>query len=87
VGGLVTAVTHGVSGVLVDGHDPGDWATVLADLLLAPARRLQLSIGAVRHAADFSWDRTADGLLRVYREAVTEHRALIEARLAGSFSW
>jgi D-inositol-3-phosphate glycosyltransferase len=87
VGGLVTAVTDGVSGVLVDGHDPADWARVLADLLLAPARRLRLSIGAVRHATNFSWDRTADGLLRVYREAVTEHRALIEARLAGSFSW
>jgi len=87
VGGLVTAVTDGVSGVLVDGHDPADWARVLADLLLAPARRLRLSVGAVRHAANFSWDRTADGLLRVYREAVTEHRALIAARLAGSFSW
>jgi D-inositol-3-phosphate glycosyltransferase len=87
VGGLVTAVTDGVSGVLVDGHDPGDWATVLANLLLSPARRLRLSVGAVRHATNFSWDRTADGLLRVYRESVTEHRALIEARLAGSFSW
>jgi D-inositol-3-phosphate glycosyltransferase len=71
----------------VNGHDPDDWAGVLADLLLAPARRLRLSVGAVRHATNFSWDRTADGLLRVYREAVTEHRALIAARLAGSFSW
>ena len=87
VGGLVTAVTDGVSGVLVDGHDPADWSRVLAGLLLAPARRLRLSIGAVRHARHFSWDRTADGLLRVYREAVAEHRALIESRLAGSFSW
>jgi D-inositol-3-phosphate glycosyltransferase len=87
VGGLITAVTDGVSGVLVDGHDPHDWAQVLAKLLLAPARRLQLSVGAVRHATNFSWDRTADGLLRVYREAVTEHRTLIEARLAGSVSW
>jgi D-inositol-3-phosphate glycosyltransferase len=87
VGGLVTAVTDGVSGVLVDGHDPVDWARVLGDLLLAPARRLRLSIGAVRHATGFSWDRTADGLLQVYREAMTEHRALITARLAGSFSW
>jgi D-inositol-3-phosphate glycosyltransferase len=25
VGGLVTAVRDGVSGVLIDGHDPGDW--------------------------------------------------------------
>jgi D-inositol-3-phosphate glycosyltransferase len=87
VGGLVTAVQDGVSGVLVDGHDPQDWARVLSRLLLSPARRLQLSVGAVRHASNFSWDRTAEGLLRVYREAVTEHRALIAARLAGSLTW
>ena len=73
--------------MLVDGHDPRDWSLVLGRLLLAPARRLQLSVGAVRHASNFSWDRTADGLLRTYREAVAEHRALIEARLAGSMSW
>ncbi|MEV4636062.1 D-inositol-3-phosphate glycosyltransferase [Actinoplanes sp. NPDC049548] len=87
VGGLVTAVVDGVSGALVDGHDPRDWAGVLGGLLAAPGRRLWLSIGAVRHASHFSWDRTAQGLLRVYREAVSEHRALIAARLAGSFSW
>ncbi|RZU50430.1 D-inositol-3-phosphate glycosyltransferase [Krasilnikovia cinnamomea] len=83
VGGLVTAVRDGTSGTLVDGHDPRDWARVLAALLRAPDRRAQLSAGAVRHATDFSWDRTADGLLRVYREAVTEHRALIASRLTG----
>jgi D-inositol-3-phosphate glycosyltransferase len=87
VGGLVTAVQNEVSGVLVNGHKTGDWADVLGKLLRAPARRLQLSVGAVRHASNFSWDRTAEGLLRVYREAVTEHRALIAARLAGSMSW
>ncbi|GAA2550083.1 D-inositol-3-phosphate glycosyltransferase [Winogradskya consettensis] len=87
VGGLVMAVTDEVSGVLVNGHDPADWARVLDDLLRSPARRARLSLGAVQHAANFSWDRTADGLLRVYREAVSEHRALIAARLAGSYSW
>jgi D-inositol-3-phosphate glycosyltransferase len=81
VGGLVTSVRDGESGVLVDGHDPDDWARVLDKLLAAPAYRRVLSEGAVAHAAGFSWDRTADGLLRVYREAVTEHRALIAARL------
>jgi D-inositol-3-phosphate glycosyltransferase len=86
VGGLVTAVRDGVSGVLVDGHDPAEWARVLSGLLAEPARRAELSLGAVRHAADFSWDRTAEGLLRVYREAVTEHRALIAARLS-EFAW
>ena len=43
VGGLVTAVRDGVSGVLVDGHDPQDWARVLDGLLNAPACRAELS--------------------------------------------
>uniref|UniRef100_UPI00355689E0 D-inositol-3-phosphate glycosyltransferase n=1 Tax=Actinoplanes sp. RD1 TaxID=3064538 RepID=UPI00355689E0 len=87
VGGLVTAVTDGVSGLLVDGHDPARWARTLRGLLDDPGRRLRLARGAVRHAAGFSWDRTADSLLEVYTEAVAEHRALIASRLAGSYSW
>jgi D-inositol-3-phosphate glycosyltransferase len=87
VGGLVTAVQDGVSGVLVDGHDPRDWARVFAKLLAAPGLRDRLSLGAVAHAAKFSWDRTAEGLLRVYRDAVTEHRALIASRLEQACAW
>ncbi|MEU8815793.1 D-inositol-3-phosphate glycosyltransferase [Actinoplanes sp. NPDC048796] len=86
VGGLVTAVRDGVSGVLVDGHDPAAWGRVLDDLLAAPRRRELLSAAAVAHASDFSWDRTAEGLLRVYREAVTEHRELIRQRLE-AYAW
>jgi D-inositol-3-phosphate glycosyltransferase len=86
VGGLVTAVRDGISGVLVNGHDPRDWAQVLDGLLRAPGFRRELSAGAVEHAAGFSWDRTAEGLLRVYREAVTEHRELISARLSGVYA-
>jgi D-inositol-3-phosphate glycosyltransferase len=74
VGGLVTAVRDGVSGVLVDGHAPADWARVLGDLLAAPARRAELARGAIAHARRFSWQRTATNLLAVYREAMTEHR-------------
>jgi D-inositol-3-phosphate glycosyltransferase len=88
VGGLVTAVQDGTSGVLVDGHDPVDWARVLERLLDAPALRHKLAAGAVAHASQFSWDRTADNLVRVYRDAVTEHRALIAARLEGAtYAW
>lgn len=79
VGGLVTAVRSGVSGALVDGHDPVDWARVIGDLLAAPGRRSHLAHGAVTHATRFSWDRTARRLLEVYRGAVAENRA----RLAG----
>ncbi|HEX5597838.1 MAG TPA: D-inositol-3-phosphate glycosyltransferase [Micromonosporaceae bacterium] len=83
VGGLVTAVRDGVSGVLVDGHDPDDWARVLGGLLVAPGQRVELARGAVRHARNFSWTRTASGLLAVYREAVAEQRSKITSELAG----
>jgi D-inositol-3-phosphate glycosyltransferase len=81
VGGLVTAVADGVSGVLVDGHDPAAWARVLGDLLRSPRRRAELAHGAAAHAARFSWNATASGLLAVYRDAMFEHRARFE--LAG----
>jgi D-inositol-3-phosphate glycosyltransferase len=84
VGGLVTAVRDGESGVLVDGHDPADWARVLDRLLAEPGYRRRLSAGAVAHASQFSWDRTVERLLRVYRDAVSEHRALIAARVEGA---
>ena len=74
VGGLVTAVRDGVSGILVDTHRPADWAAVLGDLLAHPARRRELSAGAVRHAHEFSWSHTASGLLAAYRDALTIHR-------------
>jgi D-inositol-3-phosphate glycosyltransferase len=74
VGGLTTAVSEGVTGALIDGHDPVDWARVLAELLAAPARLAELSTAAVTHAARFSWARTAEGLLGVYRDAMREHR-------------
>ncbi|MDG4822583.1 D-inositol-3-phosphate glycosyltransferase [Asanoa sp. WMMD1127] len=83
VGGLVTAVRDDISGLLVDGHDPDDWARALGGLLTAPRRRTQLSAGAVAHASEFSWSRTASGLLAVYGGAVTEHRERLTARLAG----
>ncbi|MDG4794169.1 D-inositol-3-phosphate glycosyltransferase [Micromonospora sp. WMMD1082] len=87
VGGLVTAVRDQVSGVLVRGHDPVDWARTLARLLPDRARRAELSVGAARHARNFSWHRTATGLLTVYGEAIAAHRARLAAELAGSGSW
>ncbi|MFC8615891.1 D-inositol-3-phosphate glycosyltransferase [Micromonospora purpureochromogenes] len=91
VGGLVTAVRDGVSGVLVDGHDPADWAATLARLLPDRALRADLAAGAARHARNFSWQRTVSGLLAVYGEAIAEHRGRLAAQLAGdpalSCSW
>lgn len=72
VGGLATAVADGRSGVLIDGHDPQDWSRVLRRLLAEPARRAELARGALRHAADFGWDATADAHVDLYRAAIEE---------------
>jgi D-inositol-3-phosphate glycosyltransferase len=66
VGGLRTAVADGISGSLVDGHDPRAWSAVISRLLMEPERRLLLSMGALEHASHFGWDSTARGLLDVY---------------------
>src|SRR5204863_769670 len=66
VGGLRTAVNDGVSGVLVDGHEPRDYAAVLADLLGDRRRRDALGRGGVWHAGRFGWSATAAGMLDVY---------------------
>lgn len=69
VGGLTVAVDDGVSGLLVDGHEPEQWADALARVALNPAARDRLAAGARRQALRFSWDATVDGLLAAYRAA------------------
>jgi D-inositol-3-phosphate glycosyltransferase len=69
VGGLRTAVRDGLSGVLVDGHRPDDYAAAVRAVL---ARRELLSVGARRHAGLFSWDRTVDALVAAYTSAGEE---------------
>jgi D-inositol-3-phosphate glycosyltransferase len=80
VGGLRTAVADGRSGVLVDGHDPDQWAKVLGDLLRTPAALAHLSAGARRHAEKFSWERTTEGLAAAYAEAIADLSAVTAAR-------
>ncbi|MFC4118465.1 D-inositol-3-phosphate glycosyltransferase [Nonomuraea zeae] len=70
VGGLRTAVRDGVSGVLVDGHDPAEWAQALSRFVAAPRWRDQLSEGARGHAAAFGWQATSSRLMEVYAAAV-----------------
>ncbi|MGO0575439.1 D-inositol-3-phosphate glycosyltransferase [Ornithinimicrobium panacihumi] len=67
VGGLPTAV--GEAGVLVDGHDPADWADAIAATLARlgePGARQDWSARAAAHARGFSWERTVDRLVAVY---------------------
>jgi D-inositol-3-phosphate glycosyltransferase len=72
VGGLRTVVRHGHSGVLVDTHDPADWARAIRRLVRAPRYLAALSEGARRHASAFGWSATVDRLARVYTGAMDE---------------
>jgi D-inositol-3-phosphate glycosyltransferase len=79
VGGLRTAVADGISGVLVDGHDPKAWSSVIARLLQEPQRRVLLSMGAIEHASHFGWDGTARGTLDIYDVVISGARKSLEA--------
>jgi D-inositol-3-phosphate glycosyltransferase len=79
VGGLRTAVADGISGVLVDGHDPKAWSSVIARLLQEPQRRVLISMGAIEHASHFGWDTTARGTLDIYDLVISEARKSLEA--------
>jgi len=75
VGGLTTVVRDGVSGLLVDTHEPRDWAAALRRLIDDPALAERLGAGALRHAQDFSWERTAERTLEAYARAAKLMRA------------
>jgi D-inositol-3-phosphate glycosyltransferase len=79
VGGLRTAVRDGISGVLIDDHDPRSWAHTIQGLIARPHRLEELSEGAVRHASAFGWSATVDRLTAVYTGAMEEAAARVRA--------
>jgi D-inositol-3-phosphate glycosyltransferase len=79
VGGLRTAVRDGLSGVLVDGHDPALYARVVEKLVASPRRLAELSRGALEHASAFGWPATAERLIDVYSGAMDEAAATVHA--------
>ncbi|GAA4193471.1 D-inositol-3-phosphate glycosyltransferase [Streptosporangium oxazolinicum] len=82
VGGLRTAVRDGISGVLVDGHDPAAYARVLGDLVAAPRLLRALGEGALAHASRFGWDQAVDRLTEVYADVAQVAGPTSRARAA-----
>ena len=68
VGGLRTVVDDGVTGFLVEGHDPGDHADRALDILRDERLRVALGERAAHQALRFTWDVTTDAIAGVYRE-------------------
>ena len=75
VGGLKTAVADGVSGRLIQGHNPIAFSHVLNQLLMNPTLRAELSAGSRMHAAAFGWEHTTSGLINSYELALNKSRA------------
>lgn len=74
-GGLSEAVVDGVSGVLVPGWDPADWAREIEDLLRDSDRRCAMRAAAREHAERFSWPLVGGRLHAIYEQATREHAA------------
>ncbi|WP_370416819.1 D-inositol-3-phosphate glycosyltransferase [Streptomyces fradiae] len=69
VGGLPTAVWDGVSGLLVRGHDPVEYARRLLWLARNPEARITMGEAAARHARGMSWRASATRTIDVYEDA------------------
>jgi D-inositol-3-phosphate glycosyltransferase len=69
VGGLTTVVADEVSGLLLDTHEPADWAHALGRILLDDGLRARLAAGARVRSGEFSWEDTAERTLDVYERA------------------
>ncbi|MGV4929746.1 D-inositol-3-phosphate glycosyltransferase [Streptomyces sp. BHT-5-2] len=74
VGGLPVAVRDGVSGFLVAGHDPADYARALRRFLDDPSLAARMGGAAARHAQSFGWDTAATATADVYTAAMQERR-------------
>jgi D-inositol-3-phosphate glycosyltransferase len=67
VGGLVATVQDGITGYLVSGRDPKDYADDIAALLGPTEIQRRFSAAARARALAFSWQRVATQLLDLYQ--------------------
>ncbi|MGW1026142.1 D-inositol-3-phosphate glycosyltransferase [Streptomyces sp. NPDC002577] len=79
VGGLPVAVRDGVTGYLVDGHEPAAYARVLRDFADEPGLSARMGAAAARHAESFGWDVAASATADVYTAALYDHRRRVRS--------
>jgi glycosyltransferase involved in cell wall biosynthesis len=69
VGGTIEAVRPGVTGLVVEPHDPGALASAMADLIDEPDRSAAMGAAARELQLDeFTYERMIDGTLAAYGE-------------------
>jgi D-inositol-3-phosphate glycosyltransferase len=75
VGGLREIVEDGVTGFLVEGHEPADYARAIADVLRDPVRMAEMGVEAQSRAGRFTWRRAVDRLAAIYDRLSAEGQA------------
>ncbi|MGW2207804.1 D-inositol-3-phosphate glycosyltransferase [Streptomyces sp. NPDC001781] len=80
VGGLPVAVRDEVSGFLVQGHDPADYARVLRRFADDPGLSDRMGAAAARHALGFGWETSASATADVYAAATQSHRRRVRSQ-------
>jgi D-inositol-3-phosphate glycosyltransferase len=78
VGGLRSLVDDGVTGFLVDGHDPDAFAARVEAVLGDPLLAAEMGEAAVARSGRYSWSITAARLRRSYGDLVA--RSLVQCR-------
>jgi len=73
-GGLRYVIGDGVSGYLVPGHDPADYAERVLELLGNRAVARSMGHAGVAQAMRFSWEATTSEIVSVYRDLAGESR-------------
>ncbi|HSS68286.1 MAG TPA: D-inositol-3-phosphate glycosyltransferase [Nocardioidaceae bacterium] len=81
VGGLTTAVIDGATGLLLDSHDPAEYASAIEKVVTSPGLRSAMGVKAVTHAREFGWARTAEQTIAAYDAASRMMRAHAVAAL------
>ncbi|MET9606652.1 D-inositol-3-phosphate glycosyltransferase [Streptomyces sp. NPDC006512] len=84
VGGLPTAVRDRVTGMLVRGNDPLEYARWLRWFAEHPRAGAAMGRAAVRHARTMSWQTAATRTLEVYRDVLREEKPGPETNEAGA---
>lgn len=87
VGGIKHTVADGVTGALVEPHDPDSVASTMSRLLTDDATRVRMGRAARKRVNEqFTWELVTDQLEAVYREVSAPSTALAEERQAATLS-
>ncbi|MFN2568977.1 MAG: glycosyltransferase family 4 protein [Candidatus Dormibacteria bacterium] len=74
IAGFGEVVAAGTDGLLLPPRQPRAWSAELERLLDDPARRRSLADAGLLKAQAFAWERVADSILDVYRQARSRSR-------------